>query len=402
MSEYQSTKLRVRDRNSGGLVDLDFHIREYQEAGNAGLTLSQWLNLKHRDVVDLVKDGDVLVQSMMHMGMFTGTDARIGARPPNMREVFEGQTVNLAGITRPDGSNSLQPDGRLLFPEIIMRYVESHLRDNFDDFLGGWNGMIAQTTSIAGDKFEQPIINIDGPATSRAMPIGQLAEPAVMIGITTSNVTRKIPTNSIGLLISDQALQATTLDLVNLIVSAQARQERIVMVQRDINAIVEGDADRGETAKATYNASTLDSGASATQMTQKAWVKYLRRNYRRAKVTDVITDLNTAWILAGRSGKPTQPTNFAANSEGFNATMNVVDNLDSPSPRILIVDDGVVAAGKIVGLDRRYAMRRVINLYAAYSAIEEFVLRRGKAMRFDYGELTHTLYPDAFNVMVLA
>ena len=46
-------------------------------------------------------------------------------------------------------------------------------------------------------------------------------------------------------------------------------------------------------------------------------------------------------------------------------------------------------------------LRRVINIAAAYSAIEQFVLRRATAFRVDYGEITHTLYPDAFKVMTL-
>lgn len=400
MSDYESTKIRVRDRRSGDLVDLDLHVREYNEANEAGRNLSQHLNLKHRDVIDIARDGDVLQQAIIHAGMYTGHDRVLGVRPPSMQDVLSG-AIQVAGLTRNDGANSSSPDGRLLFPEIILRYVESHLRDNFDDFLGGWNDLIAQTTSIAGNKFEQPIINIDGPGTSKARSIAQLAEPAIMVGITTSNVTRRIPTMSIGLLVSDEALQATTLDLVNLIITQQARQERINLVLSDISAIVEGDVDRGEAAKTVFNSSTLDSTATGGVMTQKAWIKYLRKNFRRMKITDVLCDLNTAMALQARTGKPTRDTVIVNNPEGFNATMNTVDNLDTP-PRVLIVDDGVIAAGKVVGLDRRFALRRVINVNASYSAVESFVLRRGKAFRIDYGELTHSLYSDAFSVMQLA
>jgi hypothetical protein len=65
------------------------------------------------------------------------------------------------------------------------------------------------------------------------------------------------------------------------------------------------------------------------------------------------------------------------------------------------VADGVIAANTIVGLDSRYAIRRVINAQAAYSAIEQYLLRRATAFRVDYGEYSHRLYDDAFSVMTL-
>ena len=51
-----------------------------------------------------------------------------------------------------------------------------------------------------------------------------------------------------------------------------------------------------------------------------------------------------------------------------------VDNLLATAPPILIVEGSVVGANTIIGLDTRYAMRRVINVNAAYSAIEQFVI----------------------------
>ena len=66
------------------------------------------------------------------------------------------------------------------------------------------------------------------------------------------------------------------------------------------------------------------------------------------------------------------------------------------------VNAGVVAAGTVVGLDTRYGIRRVINVNADYSAIEEYVMRKGSGLRVDYGETAHKLYTDAFSVMTFA
>jgi hypothetical protein len=122
---------------------------------------------------------------------------------------------------------------------------------------------------------------------------------------------------------------------------------------------------------------------------------------RRSMMTlGAICDLDTALAIEARSGKPTRDTIFVPGAEGFNQGVTI-ENLTGPDPRLLIVDDGVIAANTFVGIDTRFALRRVINISAAYSAVEQFVLRRATAFRVDFGEMTHTLYPDAFKVMTL-
>lgn len=399
--DYQSTKIKVRDRRTGGLVELDVHLREYKAAADCGLSLTQYLNIKHQDVVDIEKDGGVLSQAMLHGGIYTGYDSVLGARPPKMSDIMNG-SVKLAGIVRPDGT-STGVGARLLYPEIVMQLTEATLRENYDDFLGTWNSMMAQTASVAGAMFTQPIINLSGPSSTRSNMISQLAEPSSVVSITTSDVSRRIPTRSIMALFSDQALEATTLDLMDIIMSAQARKERISLVHEDINAIVEGDPDRGETAKPVTAASVYDSAASASQLTQKAFVKYLYklRLTGQASITHMMMDLNTAILLSERSGKPVAANAFVRDSEGFSSTFSV-DNVEGAPPKILVVPDGVVAAGKMVGIDQRTALRRVIDVTAAYQAVEAFVTRRATAFRIDTGEITHTLYADAFNVMTAA
>jgi hypothetical protein len=282
-----------------------------------------------------------------------------------------------------------------------MRTIESELREVHDDLIGGWNRLIATTETVNVPRFEQPIINVKAPEAGRSQPIAQLQEPNVMVSITTSSVSRAIPTKSIGLVISDEAQRSTSLDLINIIMTAQARGERVAMVLADINAIVEGDVDRGETAKATSLVTTFDSTiAAANTMTHKAYIKYLHKNRRKMVTGDLLMSLDNALAFNTRSGKPTANTVIVRDPEQFDNSFTV-ENLVGTEPRILVLDDGVIAANKVVGLDRRFALRRVINVAATYSAMEEFVLRRGKAFRFDFGEVTHTLFSDAYNCMTL-
>ena len=58
-------------------------------------------------------------------------------------------------------------------------------------------------------------------------------------------------------------------------------------------------------------------------------------------------------------------------------------------------------ANTLMGLDSRYAIHRIRNSAAAYSAVEEFVLRRAKALRFDFSEIAYRMFDDAFDVLSL-
>ena len=60
---------------------------------------------------------------------------------------------------------------------------------------------------------------------------------------------------------------------------------------------------------------------------------------------------------------------------------------------------GLVDTGTIMGIDARYAIQRVTSTNASYQAQEDFVLRRGSAMRWDFGQICRRLFNDAFEVL---
>lgn len=394
------TKFKIRDAG-GNFVEVPFHANEYQEASKFGLTLTQYLSQKYGNGTDEGKYGQVISQMMGSAGMFLGSDLATGLRSPSMKDIVN-DGIQMSNVVRNDGSDRNSVAGRLLFPEIIMRTMEANLRENNDDFIGGWNAMIAMTDSISGPIFDQPLIDVSAPEGNRANPIGQLALPDVMMSITTSSVPRRITTRSIGLQLSNEAQAATSLQLVNLAIAAQSRGERVALIEEDIDAILNGDPDRSsEGALASVKANVYDSTiVAAGAITHKAWIKYLRTGYRLRNINHVICDLATAMAIEARTGKPVSSTNF--NGQGSNLAVDMtIDNLSINAPRVLIVEDGVVPANTLMGLDSRYAMRRVINVQAQYSAIEEFVLRRGSGFRIDYGEVTHRLYDPAFSVLSL-
>jgi hypothetical protein len=382
----------------GQRAELDLDVTAYKAAADKGLSLTQYLQNAYPS--DL-KEGTTLEQCMASAGMFLRPDPATGLTPPTMKSIMDGSLdVNMGAINRNDGSSNNTPSGRLLFPEVIMQLIQSELTTNNEDFLGGYNSMIASTAFVNSPKIDQPVINVKAPEDSEAQPISQLAEPAIMVTITVNEKSMRIPTKSIGLTISDEATAASTLDLVGLAMTAQARGERIRTVEGQLAGMLSGDADVGEVALDSVQADSFDDTiAAAGAISHKAWVKYLRANYRKMTITDIICDIDTALAIEGRSGKPTINSDDP-NSPRIDALFTL-QNLGISAPRILLVDTAVTGANTIVGLDRRYAIRRVVNVAASYSAIEQYVMRRATSFRVDFGEIAHKLMTDAWSKMTL-
>ena len=201
-------------------------------------------------------------------------------------------------------------------------------------------------------------------------------------------------------MISDQALQATTLDLVGLTMSAQARGERIAMVEEQLGGMINGEVDWGETALSSITAQSLDSSIStASTITQKAWIHYLRDDYRTKTINALLMDIDTALAIENRANKPTVNTDDP-NSPRIDALFSI-ENLALPRPYILLMDTSFIGANTVVGLDTRYAIRRVVNVGASYEAIEQWVMRRATGFRVDHGEMSKKLYPEAWKKMTL-
>lgn len=379
-------------------TEVTMDVTIYKEAADAGLSLSQYLESKYPSHPDR---GSTFAQMMQSCGMYLANDMEVGIKAPSMKAVMDGSAKIMAGpLVRNDGTQRNTVSGRLLFPEVILELTAANLTENKDDFLAGYDRMIAINTSVTSPRVDQPQIDVTAPEGSRSQAIAQLAEPAVMVKITLSEKSFAIPTKSIGLLIADQALQATTLDLVGLAMSAQARGERIYMVEEQLGGMMNGDADWGETALSSITAQSLDAGITvAGNMSQKAWIHYLRDDYRKMSINWMMMDIDTALAIESRANKPTVNTDDP-NSPRID-TLFSVENMALPTPRILLLDTAFIGANTVVGIDSRYAIRRTVNVSASYEAIEQWVMRRATAFRVDYGEMAKKLYTDAWKKMTL-
>ncbi len=380
----------------GANQEVELTASVYQAAADAQMTVPQYINSTYP--TNAKKDGTAFEQFMANTGLFLRADARYGLRPPTMEQCVNGVAVMNAGVIVRDA----QPASRILFPAVFLQAMEDKLAADTTGYVAMFEKLIAISDSINGARFEQPYLNYAGPEAARSQGISQLSLPSSMLSITTKDVARKIPTFSMGLEISQEALRATSLDLVSMALVRQAQVERAARVDGYIGTFLNGDADMGTTdlSGSTVTSDSLSPAVAAGALSHAAWVKWLRTNWRKRHIDWVMCDIATALKIENREGRPVI-TADDPNSPRINPTPQVA-NPQWQNVQIFLLEDGVVPADTVVGLDSRYAIRRVRNSQADYAAVEQFVLRKSEAMRFDFGEVAYRLFDDAWTVLQIS
>lgn len=377
--------------------EVDIDVTDYLAAADQKLNLSQYYARKYQTTED---QPTAFEQMVSRAGIRLRADETRGIPASSLKEIFNGTMDKSMGtIVRGDGADRQTTTGRILFPEIMLNMIAANLIDNKDDYLMPWENAIALKTTVTGARVDQPRIDITAPMSSASMPVAQLAEPATMVTITLSGKSYVIPSKGIGLAVSDEALQATTIDLVGITMAAQARGERIRRLEEDMGNIISGDTDTGIAATTFVNASTFDSTIPSpnTKITRRAFVKWLRANYQKLSITHVLGDIDAALDLDQYANNP----NGVAGASQFNIEWGVV-NLGLPKPQFLTLPTSIIGANRLVGFDKSNALHQITNVSASYSAVENFVMRRATEFRVDSGVLLVKLYDEAFQGLTLA
>lgn len=366
-------------------------VEAYKHAAEKGMNLRQYARHLANDWDPSM--GDPLDQMYSSSGLF---DSKKFGMPGLTLKDLASETL-AAGFRRNDGDDT-SLSARLLFPQLILETMnENLLRDDGSDILAIWEDMIAVNRNVNGTRVDQPTINTAGPEESRSGRITQLAEPETMVTISVGERSYRIPTNSIGLMIADEAMEATTIDLVRVVMEAQSRGDKIRRVNEMVKAMVYGDKDLGIDALPQTKASSFDpSITSAGQITKRAYIKWLHSKQKTANISYVMTDIDTALDLDEQL-LPTQTGQDASKIVTPFGGMN----LNLTVPNMVPFDADMFGTGVLVGMDPRYAIQRTVNVNASYEAIEQYVMRKATGFRVDYGETASRLYDEAWSVLNL-
>lgn len=384
--------------NTGAVQQYAIDPSIYRRAADAKLSVEALIN---QECPTAIGASSAFEQICASEGMFTGRNDSFGIRPATMDAIVNGRSSMEAGSIVKDAI----PASRILFPMFQMSAVENKLRNSDYGILSLFNSAAAVVDTINDDRFERPVLNFSKAEAGRSKAISQLSEPASMLSITVSDKSWRVTGTSIGLEVSDQALQATSLDLVTMAMTRQAETEMHEKVEGYMLSFLNGDVDLdmgalSGVAGAVTTALSFDAAATSG-ITQKSWVKWLFNNSRKRKITHVICDLDTAMAIEGRTGRP--------NVQGDNATSKRIDTLESiinpmwpDQVKVLITMDPNFPAKTVLGFDSSYGYHVVNSSILNYSAAEAYAMRRSTKYRVDSGMIAYRLFDEAWSVLTYA
>jgi len=384
----------IRD-SKGDRQEVKLDLSVYQAAASEGLSVSQYVNRKFD--TDEEKFGTAFDQMCESSGLLLKPNKKYGIKSPSLADVFSGKAMlgQIGAATVADAD----PASRLLYPAAVIQMIEDKLAVDRTTDANFFDQMVGNDITVPTNRYEQPIISYTKVEKARRQAISQLAEPARMLTITAADKMRTIPTESIGLEVSDQALQATTLDLVGRSLARYREVERLEVAYDYLKGFLNGDDDNGDSALVQTKADTLDSTiVAAGAVTKKALVGWLWRNYYKRRIDWIVTDLDNAFAIE-TAMQSTHTGNYP--TPGMAPTFNLVNRVFSEL-KVFVVDPQFNwPANTLMGFDSRNAITRVTNVSAAYSAVESFVLRRSTVMRIDTGEFCHRTFDDSYDTLSL-
>lgn len=384
---------------AGETQQLEVTLDMVRDASASSQSLRDYVNSTFQ--TDANRFGDAFSQLCASEGIVLVPQKKHGIRAPSLSAVLEGRPMLEAGaIVRQPSTQA-----RVLLMPAIGALIEDKLLSDLDMNANAFDSMIALDETIADEWLLWPEINYSGPEAARSQVTSQLAKPATMMTVTTSEKSIRIPTYSLGAEFSQQSQKYVNLDLIALAISRQVATERNERANINLLNILNGDADMGQASLSSLGkvttAVSLDAAAS-TGITQLAWLKFLYQNSKKRRIDFLVTDIAGAIAIENRTGRPTV-TGDNPTSRRIDSTVHITNPTWAPDLPIFVVDPSVGWPAKtVLGLDSRYGLHRVSSTNAAYEAQEEFVLRRGTAMRWDFGQIVRRLFVDAFDVLTYA
>lgn len=397
---------------AGAVHQVTIEPSVYKAAFDANMSVPQYINRQYANAD--MKLGTAFQQICASEGLALPGKNPFGLRAATLADVLDGKAGYQAAVgnNTADRGTPFGSASRTLFPAAIVTMIESAMtKDRTTDSVI-FNDMVALEMNIGSENFEQPVIDYStkgGPEDLRAQRIAQLAEPAMVMKFTTSDRIRRLPTWSFGAEFSDQALRASTLDVVALTMARLMEVEQDAHVYEFMSDIWTGDNDLNTGAVSAVTSNSLDTNATGGTMTHKAWLKFLARNRKYRKLTHVIGDIDSYLKIEGRTGRPGS-NNYDPTLARIDPQARVMNSGFGNDVKWFIVDDaasgGPVPANTVWALDNSKGIVRVTNTAAAYSASEQFAMRRSQALRIDWSSACYRMFGDselkAFDVLTIS
>jgi hypothetical protein len=376
----------------------------YKEAAHKRISFRQLVNQKYPTAAGTP---DAFQQFCVHAGLRFKADENTGIPAARLLDIFDPAQPEAAGTFT---NMPAVPDSRILFPAALMEAIESKLQSKEDVATGAFESLVGYSTTVASNRIEQPVLNYTGakgPEDSQFQHIAQNTRPALMLSLTASDISRKIPTTAIGMNISFEALASNSIDFIALTMARFYKMANYNEWVAQLGYILSGDPDAavtsmsaGTSALATATAASYDTSIAANGvLTQKAYLAWLYNRSLSMTKTHIVCDFNAAMAIDNRLDRP---TNIHNNSmDRLDVPMQVIYPAFQNTVKVVVMPAGTFSANTLMGLDQSQAIAKVTSTTAAYEAIEQVVMKKSTELRVDRGFLVWRLYDNAFDTLTL-
>jgi hypothetical protein len=370
---------------AGRNQEAEIEASVYREAAAANLKVPQYLAQKYPTDPD--KYGSTFKQMCAQAGLFANSDPETGKTATSMASLFN------AAVSLPN--NASASPSNVLFPALMLSLIEDWVAPNTVPFENLFNSVIANTQSVNTPILLQPMINVRDAYDSDFGMLTDFAEPPQIMSITASSKPIKMPLMGAGTVVSNTVAQYG-IDQLAFQTTAHLRGIRPKYIKRMLKQVLTGDTDLGIPVISGTNSSTYDATAvSAATFSHKAFLKWLWQDWETFMVDTLFMGFDTFLTLENRLGRPTVQTD-----DGTDARLNTSLSLSLPgipnALRVFPVDDTIVGANTIIGIDSSLAIQRFVNVAAETTVMEQMALKRATAFMYTVSEICLHARPNAF------
>lgn len=385
---------RVSIVETGGKKhEVPITVNIYTEAADAKLSVPDYLQQKYGQNADRnYAKGNVFAQ------MMASINTPIDEKGKGFRGMVLGDVLN--GTFRAATTEDAKSASTILAPAAILSIVEENPQEDHSDTITMFEKLIAVDESVPNKRFEMPIFDSSNADIQQTSAIGQLATPNIVGQLKVSEKAYAIPTFSYGVEVSDEALTALTIDHVALYLRRLRKQFAYNLISQQLSGVINGDKDMDMTALDVTPITQFDREAGNGKLTHRGYVKWLRSGWKFHQADFVLCNEDDYFEIIDRKGRPTVTTNPVTNTEQMAYPARPI-NMHLNEPQIFILEEGIIPAGTLVAIDSSGAIARVRNSKANYEATEDLVMRKGKQMRFDEGQIVYRHDTSAWKVTTL-
>lgn len=235
--------------------------------------------------------------------------------------------------------------------------------------------LIAFTTPIDGDAYRAAYLEDD----TDEVRMKRVAEGADIPGakLTASEKTVRLVKYGRALTMTYERLRRMRIDQVAFHIARLAVQAETDKVAQIIDVAVSGDGNAGTTAP-VHELTDLDTGTTANNLTVKAWLAFKMKFTNPYAITTALTQEGPALALQLLNmGSANIPLVSLEGPAGFGGLTPINPELRD-NVRLGWLSDA--PSGKIVGIDRRFAIERVTEIGSNISETQRFITNQTQVL----------------------